>query len=160
MISDSHVYLYTDCIVLVDKSGSMKAENRWSHVRKRVGSISNQVSLYNQAGADVCFFSKQTEWIKNVKSVSKVNALFEAHIPESDLETNTSLALRESFNKHFYRHKKNPDQNTHIYLFTDDVPTDNEDIVRMFREVTIKTKDRNEQLKIAVAKQGFLTRKI
>lgn len=115
-----------DFMVLVDKSGSMKLQNRWSTLNEYIGFIAQDVAKYDKNGMDVCFFDDVTHWSKNVESASKVVNLFQKYNPEGG--TATHLALEEAFHKHFHRKKdkasRNEVQKTIILCFTDGEPND------------------------------------
>lgn len=125
----------TDYLFLVDCSASMKASKKWQNTNTLVTSLWK--NCFNQKN-DFCFFNDHAYWFKQILTEDKIGELFEDHFPEGN--TYTELALEGAFNKHFYRQKKNADQKTQIFLFTDDEPDNKDAIIRRLLEVNAKLK--------------------
>ena len=116
-----------DFMVIVDKSGSMKFENRWTHLQEYIGFIAEEAAIYDQNGLDLCFYDDVTHWKKNVESASKVVDLFKHYHPSDG--TDTAKALEEAFHKHFHRKKRKSkksasakDDHSCLYRWTTEQP--------------------------------------
>eukprot|EP00027_Filamoeba_sp_ATCC50430_P008203 CAMPEP_0168558438 /NCGR_PEP_ID=MMETSP0413-20121227/9974_1 /TAXON_ID=136452 /ORGANISM="Filamoeba nolandi, Strain NC-AS-23-1" /LENGTH=336 /DNA_ID=CAMNT_0008589567 /DNA_START=104 /DNA_END=1114 /DNA_ORIENTATION=+ len=136
-----------DYILIVDKSGSMQVDNRWSEARAAVASLAPPICRADPDGITLYLFSNDFKVYKGVKDASKVTGIFEKTKP--DCSTDLAKVLSAAFDEHF----KQKNKQTTILVITDGEPDDREAVKQILRNAA-QTLTHDEDLSVTFIQIG------